>query len=157
MAAASQQKTKFIHSFIVAYWNHMKFIIYPPLLNIIIIKISLKKKIFLLSVYARWWWSNGENIHFSFFLSVFLLLQNLCNLPLPPKGFSQSTAAQNYINTYGGGLSTKNKIHSFIHCGILKWYEIYYISPPPKYYYYYYYFSRKKKFSSLCLCPMMMI
>ena len=47
-------------------------------------------------------------------------LQNLCNLPLPPKGFSQSTAAQNYINTYGGGLSTKNKIHSFIHCGILK-------------------------------------
>ena len=37
--AASQQKTKFI----VAYWNDMKFIIYPPL-NIIIIKISLKKK-----------------------------------------------------------------------------------------------------------------
>ena len=30
MAAASQQKTKFIHSFIVAYWNDMKFIIYPP-------------------------------------------------------------------------------------------------------------------------------
>ena len=49
-------------------------------------------------------------------------LQNLCNLPLPPRGFSQSTAAaaQNYINTYGGVLSTKNKIHSFIHCGILK-------------------------------------
>ena len=43
---------------------------------------------------------------------------SLCNLPLPPRGFSQSTAAaaQNYINTYGGGLSTKNKIH----CGILK-------------------------------------
>ena len=39
MAAASQQKTKFI----VAYWNDMKFIIYPPL-NIIIIIIIIKKK-----------------------------------------------------------------------------------------------------------------
>ena len=75
----------------------------------------------LLSVVGRRW-CNGENI-FLFSLAVFLL-QNLCNLPLPPKGFSQSTAAaaaaaQNYINTYGV-LSTKNKIH----CGILKWYEI---------------------------------
>ena len=86
-------------------------------------------------------------------------LQNLCNLPLPPKGFSQSTAAQNYINTYGGGLSTKNKIHSFIHCGILQYLYLYIfiIYPPLNKYYYYYYFSfSKKKISSLCgRCPMM--
>ena len=48
MAAVSSQQKNKIHSFIVAYWNDdMKFIIYPPLLNIIIIIIiSLKKKIF---------------------------------------------------------------------------------------------------------------
>ena len=57
-------------------------------------------------------------------------LQNLCNLPLPPKGFSQSTAAaaaaQNYINTYGGGLSTKFIVG---HTSIFIFIYIYYISP----------------------------
>ena len=82
-------------------------------------------------------------------LSLFLL-QNLCNLPLPPRGFSQSTAAaQNYINTYGGGLSTKKT--KFI---VAYWNDMKFKSPPK--YYYYYYYLKKKKISSLCgRCPMM--
>ena len=71
LMAASQQNSLW-HTEMI--WN-----LKAPLNIIIIIIISLEKKNFLLSVYARWWWSNGENIHFSFFLSVFLLLQNLCN------------------------------------------------------------------------------
>ena len=55
-----------------------------------------------------------------------LTLSSLC--VIYPRGFSQSTAAQNYINTYGGGLSTKNKIH----CGILQKINIIFIIYPPK-------------------------
>jgi hypothetical protein len=70
--------------------------------------------------------NNNNNKKTKFSHSFFSLL---CNLPLPPKGFSQSTAAaaQNYINTYGGGLSTKNKIHSLWHTEMI--WNLLYIPP----------------------------